>query len=742
MGAKNHQIWARLAGFFSAILALAFVFVQPNLLNAARDRAFDQFQRLSPRVHDKTSVRVVEIDDEALERYGQWPWPRHQLAAIVEKLNDAGAAAIVFDIILAEPDRTSPANVVKSWLDAPELAPIVSELQLADLSGVDHDRRLASAFASAPSVLHLTASAGDTGGPCPPALEQSRVYGMQAKDLARVAPSFRQIIPPLAQFRVAASGEGFAKAALTQDAIVRSVPLIALACGGQEIYPSLAIEALRVAAPRLDPQYAPHEFIEAASKNPCRTHVTGIEQKFISEVILCRLHLPTTEDGQLWVHYSSRSSMEKRRLSLVSVLEGDPTLLAEAVHGRIVLVGASAEGLRDVLITPLGDERPGVHVHAEVIEQVLTKKTLYRSWDLMRPVEILSATLISLLLLIFLPQLSAAIGFGVWSVLSISLLGGSYFAFSVGHMLIDPITPGLVLTSSFVGAFVVMFQQEQIARKFVRGAFGKFLSPLILDRLESDPSLLKLEGESREITAFFSDIRGFTTISEQLTPQQVTTLLNQYFTPMTRIVVENKGLVDKYMGDGLAAMWNAPIDVPDHPALACRAALKMLDTLDSLNAAWRANEYLPVPEIKIGIGLHTEEASVGNFGSDDHLEYSMLGDMVNLTSRLESLTKQYRVPIIISSDVWARAPQFAAVPLGSFIVKGRTDPTVIFALIGDEKLAARATFQAFRKIFEAGVTALEGGDGAGALEHFAACAKGETFGLGATLDYFSARAAE
>ena len=737
---RRHLFGPRFAGLAGAVLALALVFHEPALVNIARDRVFDQFQRLAPRVYDADPVRVVEIDDAALEQYGQWPWPRHRFAALVERLNEAGAAAIVFDVILAEPDRTSPSNVAKSWLDAPVLEPIVAELGAADLAAVDHDQRFAAALAAAPTVLHLTARAGASDGPCPPALEASRVQGMPASDLARVAPSFRQVVPPLDIFRNAASGEGFARAGLAEDAIVRSVPLIALACDGAEIYPSLALEAIRVAAPRLDPGYATPAFVAAAAKGQCRAHVTGVARQSVSEVVMCRLRFPTTDDGQLWVHYARPESVERRRLSVVDIFEGDAATIADRVKGRIVMIGASAEGLRDVLVTPLGDERPGVHIHAEVIEQALAGKTLFRAWDLMRPLEIGLAALASLLMLLFLPRLSAAAGFGIWFVLTAALFGGAYYAFQSSRLLIDPVTPGIVLTAAFVPAFVVMFQQEQLARRFIRGAFGKFLSPLLLERLERDPTLLKLEGEQREITAFFSDIRGFTSISEQMTPQAVTAMLNQYFTPMTRIVVDHKGLVDKYMGDGLAAMWNAPVDVPDHPAEAARAALDMLKSLEKLNEYWRVNKALPVPEIRIGIGLHTAEARVGNFGSEDKLEYSMLGDMVNLTSRLESLTKQYGVPIIISAETRQRIADFAAVPLGAFTVKGRKDPTVIFALVGDEALAARPAFQTFRRAFEAGIVALEEGDPYKALEHFGACRQGDTFGLSDAIAHFVARA--
>ncbi len=738
---KRRIFGPRLAGIVGAGLALVTIFYEPALIDSARDRLFDQFQRLSPRAYDSAPVRVVEIDDAALEKYGQWPWPRHRLATIVERLNAAGAASVVLDVILAEPDRTSPANVTANWLEAPVLAPVAAELASSDLSLVDHDVRLAAALSAAASVLHLTARAGALGGACPAPLEGAKVGGMTANGLARIAPSFRSVVPSLPVLRAAASGEGFARTGLSNDAVVRSAPLIALACEGKEIYPSLALEALRVAAPRLDPQFAPQGFKGDANR-PCRTHVKGIAGQSISEVSLCGLHIPTTEDGEIWVHYAAPDAMPARRISVVNVLEGDERAIEAAVKGRIVLIGASAEGLRDVMVTPLGDERPGVHVHAEIIEQVLGGKTLFRAWDLMRPVELALAGFAVLLLLLFLPRMTAAAGFAVWLALAAALFGGAFAAFKTSRLLIDPVAPGLVLTLSFLGAFVVLFQQEQIARRFIRGAFGKFLSPLILERLERDPELLKLEGETREITAFFSDIRGFTTISHSLSATQVTSLLNQYFTEMTKIVTDHNGLVDKYMGDGMAAMWNAPIDVADHPAQAARASLAMLKAVDKLNAEWRSDTKQGLPEIRIGIGLHTDEAQVGNFGSEDHLEYSMLGDMVNLTSRIEALNKEYAAPIIISGATQARIPAFAVVPLGRFTATGRSEATEIFALAGDEDLARRPAFQTFAETFSAGLTALEAGDGAAARRYFGALQQGDTYGLSGAIEVFLARASE
>ncbi|HXI86243.1 MAG TPA: adenylate/guanylate cyclase domain-containing protein, partial [Parvularculaceae bacterium] len=573
MAGTRKLIGPRLAGFIGGALALALVLLQPTLMEVARNRVFDEFQRLAPRHNENWPARVVEIDEASLAKYGQWPWPRWRLANLVDRLGDAGAAAVLLDIVLAEPDRTSPPNVAASWVSSPALLPAEEALQGANLLLVDHDRRLAAALARTPSVLNLTASANAAEGGCLPPLPNSKVSGMTAAALARVAPSFRQTVSSLPILRQAASGEGFARVALKEDAVVRSAPLIALACDGTQIYPSFALEALRVAAPKLDAKFAPPAFVEAAKKGECHNNVTGVAGESVAEVHLCGLHIPTAEDGEIWIHYSPPSSVAKRRLSAIDAFEDDPEKLKAEVAGRIVLIGASAEGLEDVQITPMGDNRPGAHIHAEIIEQVLSGQTLYRAWDWMGAAEIAGGVIGALLLIIMLPSMSAAAGTVLWAGLTAALFGGAFYTFKDYNILINPVSPGLILSLSYFGAFVVLFQQEQNARRFIRGVFGKFLSPLVVERLEKDPSLLNLEGESREITAFFSDIRSFTTISEQLTPQQVTMMLNQYFTPMTRIVTENKGLVDKYIGDGLAAMWNAPLDIDNHPSHACRAAL-------------------------------------------------------------------------------------------------------------------------------------------------------------------------
>lgn len=688
---------ARWAGTLGLVVGLGLAIAQPPALQRLMQSAFDQYQRWQPRQRVQQTVRVLEIDDAALAKFGQWPWPRDRLAQLTQRLEQAGAAAVVYDIIFAEADRSSPLRMLQTWTGATDLQ---GPLQI--LEGVlgelwDYDQQFAQALSQAPSVLHLTAQAGDQAGPCPPPLAAAAVKGLTPAQLSTVATSYKQLVPALPLLREASHGEGFAKAGLGSDAVIRSVPLVALACYGQSIYPHLAVEALRVGAARLDPASRPPGMQQAVQRERCSTHVNGVANQLVSNVRICGISVPTTPEGGLWVHYSPATSTPQRGLSLAQVWDWPAQQWTQTLAGKIVFIGATAEGLRDFVVTPLGDERPGVHAHAEVVEQILAGQTIYRAWDLFRPVEMVVGVLLAMALVVVLPQVPATVGFVVW-LTGLALSGGlGFLAFAQWRWLLDPVTPMIIVTSSFLPLFVVMFQQEQNARRFIRGAFGKFLSPLLLERLEDDPGLLKLEGESREITAFFSDIRSFTTLSENLSPQQVTTFLNQYFTVMTRLVVDNRGLVDKYMGDGLAAMWNAPVDVDDHSRLACEAAMAMQQALGPLNERWQADPELPLPIVRIGIGLHLGPCRVGNFGSEDHLEYSMLGDNVNLTSRLESLTKDYGVGIIGSAELRAAVPDLAWVALGAFTVKGRSVPTQIYALLGDAQLALDAEFQAVRE---------------------------------------------
>lgn len=675
------------------VIGVVVAVMQPPALERLMLSAFDQYQRWQPRERVQDTVRVLEIDDAALAQFGQWPWPRDRLAELTRRLEAAGAAAVVYDIIFAEADRSSPLRMLQTWTGTADLQGPLQMLESVLGELWDYDQQFAQALREAPSVLHLTAQAGNQAGPCPPPLAAAVVKGLTPTQLSSVATSYKHLVPALPVLREASHGEGFAKAGLGSDAVIRSVPLIALACYGQSMYPHLAVEAMRVAAPRLAADSRPAGMQQALQRERCSTHVNGVADQLVSNVRVCGVSVPTTPEGGLWVHYSPAMTTAQRGLSLAQVWDWDASQWTQELGGKIVFVGATAEGLRDFVVTPLGDERPGVHAHAEVVEQILAEQTIYRAWDLFRPVEMLVGVVLGLAVVLVLPQLPATLGFVVWlSGLALSL-GLGFVAFFQWRWLLDPVTPMVIVTASFLPLFVVMFQQEQNARRFIRGAFGKFLSPLLLERLEEDPGLLKLEGESRDITAFFSDIRSFTTLSESLSPQQVTTFLNQYFTVMTRLVVENRGLVDKYMGDGLAAMWNAPVDVEDHSRLACEAALAMQQALGPLNERWQADPDLPLPTVRIGIGLHRGPCRVGNFGSEDHLEYSMLGDNVNLTSRLESLTKDYGVGIIGSADLRAAVPDLAWVALGAFTVKGRSVPTEIFALLGDAALAADPQFK-------------------------------------------------
>jgi adenylate cyclase len=335
-------------------------------------------------------------------------------------------------------------------------------------------------------------------------------------------------------------------------------------------------------------------------------------------------------------------------------------------------------------------------VHAQILEQVLSQTFLERP-DYAKGAEFLYLLVIGLIFVISLPRLAA----GRMALVAALFIGIGvavpWYAFNRIHLLFDPVYPPVTLAIIYVIGSALSFMRAERDRREIRGAFNLYLSPDQVEAVVQNPDLLALGGEMREITVMFSDVRGFTTISEQFDPAGLTRFMNRLLTPMTDLIQDHKGTIDKYMGDAIMAFWNAPIDVPNHPAQACEAVLAMQARLLDLNAEWKAEaeaEGRPHIPVNIGVGLNTGQATVGNFGSTQRLQYSCLGDEVNLASRLEGLCKPYAVGIIIGENTWLQASNFAAVELDLVMVKGKTEPERIFGLIGPPEMTARPEYQA------------------------------------------------
>jgi adenylate cyclase len=669
--------WARWFGLARAVcIVLLFALVplrviDPRPLEEVRLRAFDLFQVLRPREQTKRPVVIADIDEASLKEIGQWPWPRTVVADLVSKLNTLGAVVIGFDVVFPEPDRMSPAVTAESFsgLDAE------TREKLAALPS--NDEVLAQAIKEARVVV------GQAGSAIPAPRTQTDMalqtgFAVKGPDptpfLIKFAGLLRNV-PPIEQ---AAAGRGLFSINPERDGIVRRVPVVMMA--QDVLVPSLSAEILRVAA--------------RSGAILVRTDEAGVKSVAVSNAdgVLGAtrvFEMPTDRNGQFWVHFNRHDPA--RYVSATDVLHErvDP----DRFRGRLVLIGTSAIGLLDTKTTPVEPAMPGVEVHAQILESVLTEALLTRP-NYAIGAELLLAVVLGLAIIIAAPMLPASIVVALGVLLIGGLVALSWYFFVVDSLLIDFTYPLISCWLIYLVLTFVNYFREQKQRQQIRSAFGFYLSPQLVEQLAKSPEKLVLGGEERRMTILFSDVRGFTTISEHYKddPQGLTHLMNRFLTPMTNAIIERKGTIDKYIGDAIMAFWNAPLDDDEHEANACEAALEMLARAEALNVEFKreadANGGVYMP-LRIGIGLNTGPCVVGNMGSDFRFNYSVLGDTVNVASRLESRTKDYRLSMVIGSRTAERAQgKFATMEIDLIQVKGKKQPEAVFTVIGRAEVAS------------------------------------------------------
>lgn len=676
---------------------------EPQLLQRATLWAFDSYQRIQPRAFGGAPAVVVDIDNESLARLGQWPWSRARIARLVDRVREAGAAVVAFDIVFAEPDRTAAGPVIASWREALKGAGAkagalpLDALQVERLArAIDPDARLAEALARTPSVAGF-ALTGEPVGRLP-----RRVAGFAwgGSHPAAALRHYRGAVTTLPQLEAAAAGNGDFSIYNDADNIVRRVPLLQSLEG--EIYPSLTAEALRLATGA-----GSYLVRSSDASGQAGGRMTGVTEVKIGPFVV-----PTTAAGELWLHF--RPEAEGDRVAAWRVLdESTPAKqLRHLLAGKIAIVGVSATGLLDIRATPLHVATPGPLIHAQAIEQIVSGAFLVRpdwasgaEWGLMAALALgLAVTLC------YLPPLVGA-GLGV-GALALAV-GASWLAFAHHGLLLDPVYPVLAVVATFVAVEVLRHFTVERRRAGLKRAFSQYLAPALVEKLAERPDRLQLGGETREMTILFSDIRGFTTLSEKLRPDLLSQVLNRYLTRMTGVILNAGGTIDKYIGDAVMAFWNAPLDDPDHAASAARAALAMREALAAFNeeeAALARREGREPLRLKIGIGLNSGAAAVGNFGSEQRFTYTALGDAVNLAARIESLTKTCGVDILVSETTAATIPNFALLEVDRVIARGRSQETVLFALAGSPGYAATPRFAELRRCHEALLSAIAAGD--------------------------------
>lgn len=637
---------------------LAMLVVAPLPLQKLHNAVFDQFQRWQPREYREAPVRIIDLDEASLARLGQWPWPRTRVAELVDKLREAGTAAIVFDVLFAEPDRTSPALLLKDQgLD---------EALLRQLQALpDHDTQLAKSLASSTVVLGF-ATQRRAGAPD---LPLSR-YGLVASEPSPVPflPHYASAVRALSVLEQAATGSGALTFEPDTDGVVRKVPL--LVALGEQVRPSLVAEALRVV--QRAPLYRVH------------TGEAGVERIDIGQ-----LQIPTNRRGEFWVHFTTPQAA--RSIPAWQVLAGQaPAGLA----GSIALIGTSAQGLQDLRFSPLGGIIPGVEVHAQALEQMLSGHYLQRpGW--VRAVEALVLALGGVLVSVLALRLRAVVGAAVTVLLIAGLNALGWYAFSHERLLLDLFTPSLGLALVYSVASISHHVASEREQRWVREAFSRYVSPNLVKHLVDNPGQLTLGGKRQVCSFVFTDLTGFTEMMERQTPEAVVSLLNDYLEQVIGIAFRYEGTLDRIVGDAVAIMFSAPLPQADHAQRALNCALE----IDRFAQGYVAD--LHARGIAFGqtrIGVHSGEVVVGNFGGSTIFDYRALGDPVNTTSRLEGLNQHIGTRVCVSAAIARSNPQVPMRAVGKVQLKGKSAAVEVFEPLG----AADDAYDAAHRLLTAG----------------------------------------
>jgi adenylate cyclase len=652
-------------------------YIAPGFLHTIEFNLYNEHFRLRGRRAPNPQVAIVTIDEPSLAVVGHWPWPRTVLARLVQRLDKAGAASIAFDVLLNEPDpwpEREFGDRLRQRLDARGLDASGRAVLEKMVAEADHDAALAGVIRDSGRVV--LSSNFFFGGSTPTDVPERTGSPMKSAlgvrlvtdpPLSNRGPAFknfpergrypppraREETFPIPSLMAAAAAIGHVNNFSEIDGSTRYEALIIESRG--YYYPSLAIEAVRVAA-GLD--------------------TSALTMTFGDSVQLADIVIPTDARSRVLIDYAGPDGTIPH-VPAAEVLQGRGL---ERVKDRAVFIGATAPGLYDLRVTPFSTAMPGVEKHANMAANILDRRFIVRPvWG--EFVEAGAIVVLPLLLALVVPAMRPYPSITMTIVIWAALFGVSHYGFRRG-LWINLVYPSLALLVTFIGITVYRFLFEERQRQYTRRAFQQYVSPEVVERIMENPQALQFGGELRNLTVLFSDIRDFTTFTEKNDPQLVVQMLREYLTEMTRIVIEEGGTLDKYIGDAVMAEFGAPIVYADHALRGCRAALRMAAEVERLTAKWTAEGKEP---FRIGLGVNTGNMVVGNLGSEQLFDYTVIGDEVNLGARLESLNKDYQTDkhIIISEGAYEAAGDAIEVRrLGEVKVKGKTRPVVIYELLG------------------------------------------------------------
>ena len=656
-----------LAGLTLTALCLALFVARPELLQPLSSVTFDAFARHAARAPACDRIAIVDIDEDSLARHGQWPWSRCLLAELTDRILEAGPGVLAFDIVFAEPDRTSP-HVLGSLLRE-RFGRQVGITGLAD-EFHDFDALFAGSLTNAPTILgcymHLTDSGTE---PTPTNDPHFRGHTLtRAEDgTASPAPWLLQsggVTAPLPELRAAAASTAFFNATPDADNIVRTTPLL-VASGPERIYGSLALEAARLLSGRAN------VLVEYGSQG-------------VQSIRVGKTRIPTDAAGRMALNFRQLNTCPRSgvtgsysRFSAADILDGCTDITA--LEGKVVFVGTSAPGLRDLRTTPVCREFAGVEIHATALDNILSGDMLVNSPDWFPGAHAAAILLLGVGLTIGIHRGRAILSMVLTLTVVSACLVCAFLSFSRLGMVFLP--TWLIVTTMLVYLTLtgLKYWEEEQHRKRLRTMFGTMVSHEVLSYMDKNPESFSLKGKKTEATMLFCDIANFTSISERLAPEQLSQLLNRYFTPMTELVMARNGYVDKFEGDLIMAVWGVPFATDDHAVQACLAALEQQQRLALLRP--QLKEEFGV-DVYARTGINTGTVTAGNMGSDKRFSYTVLGDAANQAARFEPANKLYGTSIIVGAATYTAARNSVEARfLDRIFVRGKSHPVDVYELL-------------------------------------------------------------
>jgi adenylate cyclase len=659
-------------------IALIFFFIDVRFLRFMELKTLDLRMLSRGKLPSGGEVVIATVDEKSLSELGRWPWPRTTIAKLIDKLKQNGAKAVGFDIVFAEPDDNSSIKAIAELSKEVKKSGIqdkrVQSLLTRKRAAADTDAILARSIAGAKNVtlghfFHLTA--GEVGHISEKDIEasaeniaNSRYQMIQEK----ATPDERALVHAysaasnLKSLAEASENSGYFNAFPDTDGTIRWSPLVIKFQDNYYTPLSLSLLLQYLDWPMLSLSLA--EF--------------GVEGVRIGDI-----NIPTDETGRMLINYLGPAKTFPH-YSISDIVKG--RLAPENFKDKIVIVGATATGIYDLRVTPFSTVYPGIEIHATVIDNILHQNFLQRSaWTSL--LDVCALIIFGLLIGIVIQRVKAVQGILLSVFIVAFFVVANTFIFARFNLWLNMIYPVLTMFMIYMGITIYRYITEEREKKKIKGAFQYYLTASVINEMLKDPTKLKLGGDKKDLSVLFSDIRGFTSISEKLTPEELVHLLNEYLTAMTNVVFKYDGLLDKYMGDAIMAVFGAPLDQPDHPIRACRTALGMMEELKKLQEKW-AEEDKPV--LDIGVGINTGDMVVGNMGSEMRFDYTVMGDSVNLGSRLEGINKEYGTNIVISEFTYEAVKNVLFCrELDSVRVKGKKLPVRIYELMGEKQDAEK-----------------------------------------------------